>query len=79
LLEKYREVRKMAEEQRRAYAIRLDVEESEGIRVKYRLLVRPAQLAQAIIKELREYLEARREAEAAAAILAGCTLSSLTA
>jgi hypothetical protein len=49
----------MAEEQRRAYAIKLDVEESEGIRVKYRLLVRPTQRGVMHALEIMEEGETR--------------------
>lgn len=59
LLEKYREVRRMAEEQRRAYAIKIATEESEGIQIKYRLLVRPTQRGIVHALEIMEEGEAR--------------------
>jgi hypothetical protein len=59
LLEKYREVRRMVEEQRRAYAIKLATEENESVRVKYRLLVRSTQRGVVHALEIMEEGEAR--------------------
>ncbi|MCC6021313.1 MAG: hypothetical protein LM577_08125 [Thermoproteaceae archaeon] len=59
LLEKYKEVRRMAEEQRRAYAIKIAAEESDGIHVKYRLLLRPTQRGIVHLLEIMEEGEVR--------------------
>jgi hypothetical protein len=59
LLERYREVRKMVEEQRRAYAIKLASEENDNIRVKYRLLLRPTQRGVMHLLEIMEEGETR--------------------
>jgi membrane protein required for beta-lactamase induction len=49
----------MAEEQRRAYAIKIAAEESDSIRVKYRLLLRPTQRGIMHLLEIMEEGEAR--------------------
>jgi hypothetical protein len=68
LIEKYKEIAAMVEREGKQYAIKLDVESSEDVSVKYRLVLKPT--ARGIIHTL-EILDATEERSAIQIPLAG--------